>query len=89
MFGQITINDAMVGKYTAEEWRSRAFAVRYFVGFTAAGASVGLVAWLYARGGFDLMLEAFAGLCLLVVVAALILPRETPARALAPEPAAT
>ncbi|MBN8962246.1 MAG: MFS transporter [Rhizobiales bacterium] len=89
MFGQITINDAMVGKYTAEEWRSRAFAVRYFVGFTAAGASVGLVAWLYAQGGFGLMLQAFAGLCLLVVVAALILPRETPARSPALEPAAT
>ncbi|MGB3045637.1 MAG: MFS transporter [Xanthobacteraceae bacterium] len=89
MFGQITVNDAMVGKYTAEEWRSRAFAVRYFVGFTAAGASVGLVAWLYAQGGFDLMLQAFAGLCLLVVVAALILPRETPARVPSLEPAAT
>lgn len=87
MFGQITINDAMVGKYTAEEWRSRAFAVRYFVGFTAAGASVGLVAWLYGRGGFGLMLQAFSGLCLLVVVAALILPRETPARAASLEPA--
>lgn len=89
LFGQITINDAMVGKYTAEEWRSRAFAVRYFVGFTAAGASVGLVAWLYAQGGFGLMLQAFSGLCLLVVVAALILPRETPARASSLEPAAT
>jgi len=89
LFGQITINDAMVGKYTAEEWRSRAFAVRYFVGFTAAGASVGLVAWLYAQGGFGLMLQAFSGLCLLVVVAALILPRETRARAPSLEPAAT
>src|SRR5205823_12507639 len=35
-FGQVTVNDAMVGKYTSEEWRSRAYAVRYFVGFTAA-----------------------------------------------------
>ena len=49
-FGQVTVNDAMVGKYTSEEWRSRAYAVRYFVGFTAAGASVGLVAWLYRAG---------------------------------------
>ena len=79
LFGQITVNDAMVGKYTAEEWRSRAFAVRYFVGFTAAGASVGLVAWLYEQGGFYTMLHAFAALCLLVIVAALILPRELPA----------
>ena len=23
-FGQVTVNDAMVGKYTSEEWRSRA-----------------------------------------------------------------
>jgi MFS family permease len=75
-FGQVTVNDAMVGKYTSEEWRSRAYAVRYFIGFTAAGASVGLVAWLYERGGFTSMLHAFAALCLLAIVAALILPPE-------------
>jgi MFS family permease len=75
-FGQVTVNDAMVGKYTSEEWRSRAYAVRYFVGFTAAGASVGLVAWLYQQGGFATMLHAFAGLCLLSIAAALILPAE-------------
>jgi MFS family permease len=75
-FGQVTVNDAMVGKYTSEKWRSRAYAVRYFVGFTAAGASVGLVAWLYQQGGFVTMLHAFAGLCLLVIAAAIILPSE-------------
>ncbi|TMK52660.1 MAG: MFS transporter, partial [Alphaproteobacteria bacterium] len=56
---------------------SRAYAVRYFVGFTAAGASVGLAAWLYQEGGFVTMLHAFGALCLLVIAAALILPRET------------
>ena len=81
-FGQVTVNDAMVGKYTSEEWRARAYAVRYFVGFTAAGASVGLVAWLYERGGFATMLQAFAGLCLFVIAAAIIMPREV-----APKPA--
>jgi MFS family permease len=75
-FGQVTVNDAMVGKYTSEEWRSRAYAVRYFVGFTAAGVSVGLVAWLYQHGGFVTMLHAFGALCLLTVAAALILPHE-------------
>jgi MFS family permease len=75
-FGQVTVNDAMVGKYTSEEWRSRAYAVRYFVGFTAAGVSVGLVAWLYEHGGFVTMLHAFGALCLLTVAAALILPHE-------------
>jgi MFS family permease len=82
-FGQVTVNDAMIGKYTNEEWRSRAYAVRYFVGFTAAGVSVGLVAWLYEQGGFVTMLHAFAGLCLFAIAAAIILPREirTPAAA--------
>ena len=75
-FGQVTVNDAMVGKYTSEEWRSRAYSVRYFIGFTAAGASVGLVAWLYEQGGFVTMLQAFGALCLLVIVAAIILPQE-------------
>jgi MFS family permease len=75
-FGQVTVNDAMVGKYTSDKWRSRAYAVRYFIGFTAAGASVGLVAWLYEQGGFVTMLHAFGALCLLVIVAAIILPTE-------------
>jgi len=89
-FGQVTVNDAMIGKYTTEEWRSRAYAVRYFIGFTAAGVSVGLVAWLYQQGGFVTMLHAFAGLCLFVIAAALILPREIrvpAARAVETEPA--
>src|SRR3977135_3134493 len=75
-FGQVTGNDAMIGKYTTEEWRSRAYAVRYFICFTAAGASVGLVAWLYEQGGFVTMRHAFAGLCVLVILAAIILPTE-------------
>jgi hypothetical protein len=37
---------------------------------------VGLVAWLYRQGGFVTMLHAFAGLCLLVIAAAIILPTE-------------
>jgi len=53
--------------------------VRYFIGFTAAGASVGLVAWLYERGGFVTMLQAFSALCLVAIIAALILPPELPA----------
>jgi len=76
IFGQVTINDAMIGKYTREEWRARAYAVRYFVGFTAAGASVGLVAKLHQQGGFTLMLQTLGVLCLLVIAGALFFPAE-------------
>ncbi len=87
LFGQVTINDAMVGKYTSDQWRARAYSVRYFVGFTAAGASVGLVAWLHERGGFALTLRVFAGLCLLVILGALVFPPEQRVAASAPQPA--
>ncbi len=76
MFGLVTINDAMIGKYTSDAWRARAFAVRYFLGFTAAGASVGLVAWLHETGGFGVMLQVFAIFCLSIVAGALMFPPE-------------
>jgi MFS family permease len=84
LFGQITVNEAIVGKYTSEEWRSRAYAVRFFVGFTAAGASIGLVSWLYDQGGFIMMLHSFAALSVLVIAAALILPPELPVETTTP-----
>lgn len=76
IFGQVTVNDAMIAKYTSDEWRARAYSARYFLGFTAAGLSVGLVSWLYLQGGFTMMLQAFSLLCLMIVVGAVIFPRE-------------
>ena len=75
-FGQVTINDAIVGKYTSDQWRSRAYSVRYFLGFTAAGVSVALVAALHGRGGFTLVLHALAALTVLVIVAGVLFPAE-------------
>jgi MFS family permease len=80
IFGQVTVNDAMIGKYTSDEWRARAYSVRYFLGFTAAGVSVGVVATLHERGGFGLMLQALGGLCVLVIVGAICFPREEKVR---------
>lgn len=87
MFGLVTVNDSMVGKYTADKWRARAYSVRYFIGFTAAGVAVGLIAKLHEVGGFALTLKVFAALCLLIIVAALVFPPELPKRQLAVQPA--
>lgn len=76
IFGQVTVNDAMIGKYTSDEWRARAYSVRYFLGFTAAGVSVGVVASLHESGGFGLMLQALGALCVLVIVGAICFPQE-------------
>jgi hypothetical protein len=77
----------MVGKYTADEWRARAYSVRYFVGFTAAGVAVGLIAALHDKGGFALTLKAFAALCVFIIVAALVFPPELRKQELAAQPA--
>lgn len=76
IFGQVTVNDAMIAKYTSDEWRARAYSARYFLGFTAAGLSVGLVSLLYQQGGFTTMLQAFSALCLMIVLGALIFPKD-------------
>jgi MFS family permease len=87
MFGLVTVNDAMVGKCTADEWRARAYSVRYFIGFTAAGVAVGLIAVLHEMGGFALTLKVFSALCLFIIVAALVFPPELRKQALVPQPA--
>lgn len=87
MFGIVTVNDAMVGKYTADEWRARAYSVRYFIGFTAAGVAVGAIAWLHEIGGFALTLKVFAALCVLIIVSALMFPADRRKAELAVQPA--
>jgi len=76
IYSQVTINDAMTGKYTSDEWRSRAFAARYTITFGVGAAAVGMVSWLHARGGFALTLRVLAAICILIAVAALCFPRD-------------
>lgn len=78
IFGQVTINDAMVGKYTTDKWRSTAYSLRYFIGFTAAGTSVALIATMHDHGGFALTFKVLAALSILVIAGGLIFPAERP-----------
>ena len=81
VFGQIPINDAMVAKYTAEEWRARAYAVRYVVSFAASATSVPLIAWVYRTyGDFQPLFAILAGLAALILVSALAFPGERVAK---------
>lgn len=49
--GQVVINDAMVARYVPPQLRAKAFSVRYFLGFTAAGMAVPMIALLHEAGG--------------------------------------
>jgi MFS family permease len=89
IFGQVTINETMVAKYTTDRWRARAYAARYFVSFGVSAFAVPLVALLHRTAGFTLVFEVLAGFGLLVFVGALLFPHrpdeiEATARQLAP-----
>jgi len=85
VFGQIPINDAMVARYTAEEWRARAYAVRYVVSFVGSAAAVPLVAYVFrATGDFKALFLLLAALAATALVAALAFPGERATATVAP-----
>jgi hypothetical protein len=88
IYGQITVNDLVIARYTADAWRGRVYAVRYFLTFMMSGAAVSMIAILYTRGGFDLILGATATVALgfLVAVLAIALIAANVERALVPHP---
>jgi len=68
IYGQITVNDLLIARYTADAWRGRVYAVRYFITFMISGAAVSMIAVLYSRGGFDLLLMAVAGIAAVLLI---------------------
>jgi MFS family permease len=70
IYGQITVNDLLIARYTADAWRARVYAVRYFITFMISGVAVAMIAVLYARAGFGLVLGATALIAMGFLVAA-------------------
>ncbi len=56
IYGQIVINDAMVGRYVPDEYRNRVYSLRFFIGFTAGGLAVPMIGALRELGGFQAVL---------------------------------
>jgi MFS family permease len=68
---QITVNDLVIARYTADAWRGRVYAVRYALTFMVSGISASMIALTYARGGFDLVLVALAAIAFAFLAAVL------------------
>ncbi len=80
IFGQIPLNDAIVGKYVADEYRARVFSVRYVVSLGVAAVGVPLVALLHrTEGGFRNVFFTLAALAAGMLLASLFFPAR-PAR---------
>jgi MFS family permease len=68
IYGQVTVGDIVVARFTADAWRGRIYAVRYFLNFTSSAVAVGMIALLHDRGGFALVLGVIAACAGVVVV---------------------
>jgi MFS family permease len=68
IYGQVTVNDMVMARYTADAWRGRVYAVRYFLLFISAGAAIGMISLLHKSGGFTLVLSVNAVIALLLFV---------------------
>ena len=78
-FGQIPINDFMIGKTASGPYRARIYGVRYVVSFTVLAVSLPLIAFIHGRWGFDMLFWVLAGAAAIVLTAVSLLPRELPA----------
>lgn len=75
VFGQVTVNDAMVANFVAPQWQARVFALRYFVSFSASATAIPLIAFVEPRQGLGALYLLLALLGSLTFVGALLFPR--------------
>jgi MFS family permease len=75
VFGQIPLNDAIVGRYVADEFRARVLGVRYVVSLGVAAVAVPMIAALHkTEGGFANVFLVLAVLAAGVFLSSLFFP---------------
>ena len=81
------VENLLLARYSSGKRRGLAFGLKFAMGFVAAPLGVNLVAWAYgdAAGGAPAMFLALAALGLVMLLAAMALPRDAGA-ARAPQP---
>jgi len=75
VFGQIPINDVLVGRVSKSEWRSRAYALRVIVGFGISSTAIPLISLVYREWGFAVLFAIMAALAAAICAAVTFLPR--------------
>lgn len=86
-FGQIPINDYMIGKMASGAYRARIYGIRYVVAFSVLALTLPLVAFVYENWGFDTLFRILAGAALVILCAVAALPRKLPTPEAASVPA--
>jgi MFS family permease len=71
IYGQVTVNDIILARYTADAWRGRVYAIRYFTLFISAGAAIAMISLLHNTGGFGLVLGVNSVIALIMFLSTL------------------
>ena len=77
-FGQIPINDYMIGRMAKSELRASIYGARFVIGFGVWAVVVPLIAWVHHNWGFDMLFYILAGCSGALLFAVLLLPRRLP-----------
>nr|PZN84158.1 MAG: MFS transporter [Pseudomonadota bacterium] len=77
-FGQIPINDYMIGKLARSDLRASIYGVRYIVSFAVLAAALPLIAWIHQGWGFDRLFQVLAVAAGAIFAAVWLLPRRLP-----------
>jgi MFS family permease len=83
-FGQIPINDFMIGKMASGPARARVYGIRYVVSFTALAAALPLISIIYERWGFDTLFYVLSAAAAVILALVSCLPRQMPVASAAP-----
>lgn len=77
-FGQVPINDFMIGKTARGPYRARIYGVRYVVSFGVLSAALPLIAVVYETWGFDALFRILAVAAATILLVVTALPRRLP-----------
>jgi len=77
-FGQIPINDYMIGRMAKSELRASIYGTRYIVSFVVWASVVPLIAWVHHNWGFDVLFNILAAAAAAILGAVYLLPNKLP-----------
>ena len=77
-FGQIPINDYMIGKMARGAHRARIYGIRYVMAFSVLAMTLPLVAYVYQNWGFDTLFQILAAAAFVILCAVSLLPKILP-----------
>jgi len=87
VFGQVPINDYMIGKTASGKYRARIYGIRYVVSFSVLAASLPIISIVYENWGFDTLFRILAAAAALIILIVYMLPKQLPEPAAVQAPA--